>query len=310
MKLTLGISFEDAVKDLAETFPMHARKATDGTPMYEGKADKIGILHVFGDRADITETRLAILMPPAEQELNKNLSIVQTYLRNVVPGWDDATAMAWFQRAVGTFALDNAAKPSVVVGDYRVWLSGIPTTDGLLAIVGITPATPAEKATRTEADVALERAIAQRAAVQRKRKKTLGMSYEQVLAGLENTFDMQPAEPADGLPGSYGSTKNRALTMRISGHKADVASVSFTVVLGGETRDGVANFVAMALVIHNVIPEWKGFVEWINENKVAVLTAPHKPVKKVVGGKVISLTGVTNKDLGVQMLFLEIEPGD
>jgi hypothetical protein len=284
-RLTLGISFDNAVKDLAETFPMQAKRAIDGTPMYEGKADRIGILHVFGDRADISETRLAILMPPAEQELNENLRIVQTYLRNVVPGWDDATAIAWFQRAVGTFALDNAAKPSVVVGDYRVWLSGIPTTDGLLAIVGVTPATPAEKAARTEAEVALERAIAQRAAVQRKPQKTLGMRYEQVLAGLENTFDMQPAERAGGLPGSYGSTKNRALTMRISGHKADVAAVSFTFVLGGETRDGIANFVALAPVIHNVIPEWKGFVDWFTEKRSRSLRPHTNPSRRWSAGR-------------------------
>lgn len=307
--ISLGLTYDDVVKDLADQFPLKAKKKLDGTPMYEGLAANLGILHIFGDKKDISSTSLAILMPQDEQRLTANLQIAEVYLRNVVTEMDSKATLHWFQQGVLKVAQDDKADVTVRVGRKSLSLKCIPTNEGLLAVVAVVPA-PAEQREKTEAESDLEKAMAHRAAVQRKDHKRLGLTYDQVLAGAANSFDMQPAPPADGLPGYYGSTKNGGLNIRLSGEKGAVAEVRFTFVLGGETRDGVVNMVAMTQVVLNVCPEWKSFLDWFNENKKPVLDNPKKPAFYRAGGKVVKMSGLRNADFGAEMLFLEIAPAD
>jgi hypothetical protein len=305
---TLGLSYDQILIGLAGTFRMEAKTKADGTPMYEGKAERIGALYVIGEKRDVTETSLAILMPRDQASIKRNLAITEVYLRNTLPDWDPTTAMHWFQQSVATLTRQPDATLSRTVGRKSVWINALAVNEGLLTFLGVSPATPDELLTKTREEEALERALAHRPAVERRPQPTLGLTYAQVLVGVDDSFDMQPAPPANGLPGFYGSTTNQGLSIRISGPKQNVAAVNFSFVLGGEGKDGVANVVVMALVVLNVCPEWKGFVEWVNANKKDVLDTPRKDVTHLTSGKLVKLSGLRNLDLGAEMLFIEIVP--
>jgi hypothetical protein len=94
--------------------------------------------------------------------------------------------------------------------------------------------------------------------------------------------------------------------LRISGEKREVAAVSVTFILGGEARDGIGNVLKMALVVSTVCPEWKGFVEWLNDNKRDVLSDPRKVATHRTGGRVVRMSGLRHEPLGGEMLFIDI----
>jgi hypothetical protein len=127
-------------------------------------------------------------------------------------------------------------------------------------------------------------------------RKTIGVSYDQIMEYLDMFIIMERAADADGQPKYIGQTKNNGMaTLEIIGEKNNITS---TTLMLGVPKDSPAiiaiNTALLKNFIQNIAPEWKDCENWLT---LALKNAGKEKQKKIIGDKKIIMSFYSNLGL-------------
>jgi len=91
--LKAGLSYGEITTYLSNIIILQRSSPVDGQPRYMGmSADKLSMLEVIGDKANITQATLAIGVPnDSPSVLARNSAMVLRFIKNATPGWSGST---------------------------------------------------------------------------------------------------------------------------------------------------------------------------------------------------------------------------
>ncbi len=113
----------------------------------------------------------------------------------------------------------------------------------------------------------------QQAAAEAKRQeeaKGIGLSYDQVTAGISDKMDLSDGDPVNGRRNTAGQYGDHGSLIQVIGDHDNVWQASVTVVQSALTNDDndpststIANGALTLLFMHNITPQWPGGTQWL-----------------------------------------------
>lgn len=117
----LGITFESVVDGLAKIVPVEKQSSTDTSSKWTGaSADKTVTMEIFGRPEDIAEAAVGLTIKLEKNSAlsQRNRSVLNTFLNNIVPGWSQREI--WCDTAMKNLIKDRRIIQSSAIGNRFV----------------------------------------------------------------------------------------------------------------------------------------------------------------------------------------------
>jgi hypothetical protein len=117
----LGVTFEDVVAGLTKIVPVQVVSSTTTTNKWAGTSpDKTVKFEIFGRPEDIAEAALGLTIKLEKNSAlsQRNRSVLNTFLNNVVPGWSQREN--WCETALKNLIKDRKIIQSSAIGNRFV----------------------------------------------------------------------------------------------------------------------------------------------------------------------------------------------
>jgi len=135
-RLTLGFSEEQAIGQLSKwakslDLSTNAQGERHHVVLIDPPGPRYGQMILVGKKHDLRDASFTVLMDPDDSEESLRFAAgMFIYLDQVVPEF--AGRKDWYIRGVEKIIADLTAKPVAIIGEKRMALVGIPTSDGIL----------------------------------------------------------------------------------------------------------------------------------------------------------------------------------
>jgi len=116
---TLGLSRGQILNLVDNDFNLHNDTSIDGLPMSKGfTKDKLALMEVIGDPANITRVMLGIVLPKGNESARiTNTALLLRVFLNTAPGWKESGR--WIIEAIGQVSKEPDHKTAEIVHDHR-----------------------------------------------------------------------------------------------------------------------------------------------------------------------------------------------
>ena len=125
--------------------------------------------------------------------------------------------------------------------------------------------------------------------IEERNTQTLGVSYNQIMEGLDKIVYMEKSTDVDGQPRYMGLTSDRLIILEIIGNKKNVSQASIVFFMPKDIQgNDVRNAAVLLTLLVNIFPEWKSVDADISSPLERVLSTGEEAIIKE--DKAIKLT--------------------
>ncbi|MFC1577106.1 hypothetical protein ACFL42_00635 [Candidatus Omnitrophota bacterium] len=158
-----------------------------------------------------------------------------------------------------------------------------------------------ERIERSEVKPAAEKKVeAQAAAAPAKRPaKGLGLTYEQVIWGLDSYFPMKQGRSVGGKPRYVGESSNGMAVLEIIGDKANITKANLALGTSVDYQTVFQNTEILKKFCENTAPEVSDFSDW-----VSAIMSRQTDGTQVAGNKLLSV--VFRRDMNVGIISVKV----
>jgi len=132
--------------------------------------------------------------------------------------------------------------------------------------------------------------LTSKANAQTEQPLTIGISYNQIMEYLDQYISMSKSSDIDGQPRYNGQTSDDMAFLEIIGNKKDVSQAGLMLGIPIDAPTILVRNTAILLrFMKNVVPEWKGGVEWVT-SALERISSTGGSEKIIMGRKSIEVT--------------------
>jgi hypothetical protein len=134
--------------------------------------------------------------------------------------------------------------------------------------------------------------------------KKIGVSYDQMMSYLSNSFTMEESTPVDGEDRYMGTSSSGLAVLEIIGEKDNITQTSLMIGIPNDDSSLVVeNSAIMVRFLKNAVPEWDGITDWFTASVGEFTDSSREETEKLYGNKVIRLTLI--KQIGMMTATVE-----
>lgn len=126
-------------------------------------------------------------------------------------------------------------------------------------------------------------------------EKLLGISYNQVMRGLADTFSLENSPLRDGRTRYIGNSPNNLETLEIIGEKKNVEEITLIIFVPEEDPGLVVGRINALILIQTVFPDWSESNNWFEDARLKITkdyrSHESSRVEKVYGDISMTLSG-------------------
>lgn len=135
--------------------------------------------------------------------------------------------------------------------------------------------------------------------------KGLGISYDQLMNYLSNSFKMGKSIPLNGQDRYIGQTSDGLLTLELIGDKQNIIQAGLIIGIPNDNSKAIITNSAILLrFLKNAVPEWPNSADWATNTINKINNSTIEKEKKVYRNKIIEISVLRN----MGMILISIKP--
>ena len=133
---------------------------------------------------------------------------------------------------------------------------------------------------------------------------TIGVSYNQMMNYLSNSFTMEKSTPVKGRDRYMGTTSSGTTILEIIGEKDNIAQTTLIIGIPSDNQYIlIENSAILLRFLENAVPEWEDSSDWVTTSIEKFSSSTSNKEEKVYGNKLIEMSLL--KELGWVMVTVK-----
>ncbi len=133
---------------------------------------------------------------------------------------------------------------------------------------------------------------------------TLGVSYDDMMVGLSDSFTMKQGVDVKGQPNYVGTDYTANTNLQLIGNKTNLSDVELMFIASQHNSENQSALVLAHQFIQNAAPDWSDGTTWVDETIVLFSNGTETKDSQITGNKEVKMNYY--KDLG--SVVIDVSP--